>query len=179
MKKYDQTLIGKIAISTVLVGLINYILLTKSSLSGSFLYYNFGISFISFLVTVSFIGAEYVKNEFKDKNWFSKSLSFFADLMIISFVMAILFLVFNVNKFSYQITLMTLPYLSAFMALFTDKYRPFLNKFTEARTKYEEKNKELFRRSAERAIIIRNEREARKKRIEGLRLAKIKRKRKN
>ena len=93
--------------------------------------------------------------------------------------MAILFLVFSVNKFSYQITLMTLPYLSAFMALFTDKYRPFLNKFTEARTKYDEKNKELFRRSAERAIIIRNEREARKKRIEGLRLAKIKRKRKN
>lgn len=179
MKKYDQKLIGKIAISTAFIAVINYFLLTNSSLSGSFAYYNFGISFISFLVTIGFISAEYIKNEFIEKIWFSKILSFFADLMLISFVMAILFLVISVDKFFYQLTLMTLPFLSAFMALFTDKYRPFLVKFTDARTKYDEKNKELFRLSAERAVVIRKEREERKQRIEAKRLAKIKRKRKN
>lgn len=172
-------MIGKIAISTAFIAVINYLLLTNSSLSESFVYYNFGISFLSFLVTIGFISAEYVKNEFIEKSWFSRILSFFADLMLISFVMAILFLTIKVDKFFYQITLMTLPFLSAFMALFTDKYRPFLVRFTDARIKYDEKNKELFRLSTERAVVIRKEREERKERIEAKRLAKLKRKRKS
>lgn len=169
----------KIAISTVIVAVINYFCLTKLSLSESFVFYNFGISLFSFLVTIGFISAEYVKNEFIERKWFSKILSFFADLMLISFVMAILFLVVSVNKISYQVTLMTLPFLSAFIALFTDKYRPFLVKFADARSKYDEKNKELFHLSAERAVVIRREREERKQRIEAKRLAKLKRKKKH
>ena len=71
---------------------------------------------------------------------------------------------------------MTLPFLSAFIALFTDKYRPFLVKFADARNKQDAKTKELFRLSAERAVQIRKEREERKKRIEAKRIAKLKRK---
>lgn len=176
MKKYDSKLIGKIAFCTTATAIVGYLLLVKTSLNSAFIFYNFSVCFFSFLATVGFVSAEYIKNEFIEKKWFSKLLSFFADLMLISFVMAILYLFISVEKLGYQITLMTLPFLSAFIALFTDKYRPFLVKFADARSKQDAKTKELFRLSAERAIQIRKEREERKKRIEAKRIAKLKRK---
>lgn len=175
MGKYDSKLIGKIAFCTTLTAFLGYLLLLKTTLSSSFIFYNFAICFFSFLATVGFVSAEYIKNEFIEKKWFSKSLSFFADLMLISFVMAILYLFISVEKIGYQITLLTLPFLSAFIAWFTDKYRPFLVKFSDARNKQDAKTKELFRLSAEKAVQIRKEREERKKRIEAKRIAKLKR----
>lgn len=120
---------------------------------------------ISCFITVLLIVVEYIKNNYLQKEWYSKLLSFFVDLMLTSIVMAVLFLIFHVEKMLYMCTLITLPFYSAFKAYYSNKYLPLLVRIDHARKLQEFKYKEALRMSAERAALIRKEKRERLERI--------------
>lgn len=139
-------------------------------------WYIYFLPILSLIVTTSLVVLEYLKNEYSNKTWFSKSLSFFAELMIYSFLMAVIYTFFPSSKSVFLVTITTLPFLSALISMFTNKYCMFLPNINSVREMQKMKLKQAFERSSERAIEIKREKEERKKRLESRRIARNRRK---